>query len=122
MRVGEWYGRYIFTRDPFRIKPPNKTGIELPPFMMEQNQKQPVRTIRSGGLQISIWRNLAENGKIYYSVTPQKRYTKDDGQTWESTNSYSPREAVLLANLLTEAAFFIRTKTEIDKLGSREEK
>ena len=86
--------------------------------MMEQ--KQPVRTIRSGGLQISIWRNSAESGKIYYSVTPQKRYTKDDGQTWESTNSYSPREAVLLANLLTEAAFFIRTKTEIDKLDSRE--
>jgi len=120
LRVGEWYGRYIFTRDPFRIKPPNKTGIELPPFMMEQNQKQPVRTIRSGGLQISIWRNLtAESGKIYYSVTPQKRYTKDDGQTWESTNSYSPREAVLLANLLTEAAFFIRTKTEIDKLDTK---
>lgn len=34
MIAGERYGRYIFTRDPFRIKPPNKTGIELPAFKM----------------------------------------------------------------------------------------
>ena len=89
--------------------------------MMEQ--KKPVRTIRTGGISVSIWRNEGVEGKkSYYSVTPQKRYTKDDGQTWESTNSYSQRDAVLLANLLIEAANWIRTHLEIDKqLGSREQ-
>jgi len=80
---------------------------------MEQNK--PVRTIRNGGISISIWKNKNENGRVYYSTSPQKRYTKDDGATWESTNSYSQRESVLLANLLIESANWIRTNLEVEK-------
>lgn len=78
-------------------------------------QNKPVRTIRNGGLSVSIWKNVNENERIYYSLTPQKRYTKDDGATWESTNNYNQRDALLLSNLLTEAANWIRTNLEIEK-------
>ena len=78
-------------------------------------QNKPVRTIRNGGLSVSIWKNTTENDKAYYSVTPQKRYSKDDGATWETANSYTQRDAILLANLLTEAANWIRTNLEVEK-------
>jgi hypothetical protein len=86
--------------------------------MMEPNKK-PVRTVKSGGLRVSVWKNIAENGKVYYTVSPQKRYTKDDGQTWENTNSYNNREAILLADLLREASWWIRTNLEIDAVANK---
>ncbi len=83
---------------------------------MEQ-KKQPVRTFKNGGLRTSVWKNTTENGKLYYSVTPQKRYTKDDGKTWETTHSYSHREAILIADLLIESSRWIRTNLEVDKFA-----
>ena len=80
---------------------------------MEQNK--PVRNFREGGLTVSVWKNATEGGKIYYSLSPQKRYTKDDGQTWESTNSYSKRESILLANLFTMASTWITLNLEVSR-------
>jgi len=79
-------------------------------ILMEQNK--PVNTFRDGGLTVTVWKNTTEGGKTYYSSSPQKRYTKDDGKTWESTNSYSPRENVLLANLLIQANHWISNVKE----------
>jgi len=78
-------------------------------------QNKPVRTIRDGVVSVSIWKNEAEGGKNFYSLKPQKRYTKDDGDTWETSNSYSQRDAILLANLLTDAANWIRVNLEVEK-------
>lgn len=82
-------------------------------MIMEQNK--PVNTFRDGGLNVTVWKNATEAGKIYYSLSPQKRYTKDDGQTWESTNSYNRREALLLSNLFVQASNWISTNLQIEK-------
>ncbi len=78
-------------------------------------QKKPVRTFRDGGLAVSIWKNANEAGKIYYSLSPQKRYTKDEGATWESTNSYNRREGILLSSLMRQASEWISMNLEVEK-------
>jgi hypothetical protein len=51
--------------------------------------KKPVETIRHVDESASIWRNVSEEGKAFYNVTFQKRYSQD-GETkyGSSLNAY----------------------------------
>jgi len=48
---------------------------------------RPVETVRAGSFKLSVWRNKTRNGETYHTVTMQRFYTEDDGESFESTTT-----------------------------------
>ena len=67
---------------------------------MSQNSasQTPVDKIQLGRLQAAIWKNVDQDGRIFYTYSTDRRY-KDDAGNWKSTNSYSHGDALLNAKL-----------------------
>ena len=65
------------------------------------SNNRPIHSIKSGGLDISIWENNFKDNTSY-SVTMQRSYKTDDG--WKQTN-FLRKHDLLLASRLLEKAF-----------------
>lgn len=59
--------------------------------------QQPAHRIRSGVLQVTIWRNLGERGN-WYSVIPSRSYKNGD-DTWKETDSLGFDDLLTMAKL-----------------------
>ena len=74
---------------------------------MSTNVKQahkPAHKIRSGAIEIAIWRNESEKGP-WYSVTMSRSYKQ--GEDWKQADSYGTDDLLLLAKLLDQAHSWI---------------
>ena len=63
---------------------------------------KPVTSFRSGALQVAIWRT-AKNGNTYYSASPTRSYTTDDGKTWHYAADFGQQDLPVVAALIIRA-------------------
>ena len=66
--------------------------------------QKPVHKIRSGAIEVTIWRNEGKNG-FFYIVTMNRSYKKDE--EWKQADSFSAEDLLLLAKLLDQAHSWI---------------
>ena len=65
-------------------------SVSKPVKQQESTAKKgnrPVETVRAGSFKLSVWRNTTRNGDTYHTVTMQRFYTEDDGESFESTTT-----------------------------------
>ena len=87
---------------------------------MEQSENNgPIEVIRSGSIHSSIWSNEGENG-TYLTVTISRTYTKD-GEP-QSSNSFSGRDMLVVAEIARQAYCFASNYRAIQKKFKREPK
>ncbi len=78
---------------------------------------QPAHKIRSGPLQVTIWRNRGENGN-WYTAIPSRGYKRDDG--WKETDSLGFDDLLAMAKLLDLAHTWIMHQHQADAKGRKE--
>jgi hypothetical protein len=66
--------------------------------------KKPVHKIRSGGIEISIWKHEGANG-VWYSITLRRSYKQ--AEAWKESDSYAEDDLLRLAKLIDEADTWI---------------
>jgi hypothetical protein len=79
---------------------------------------QPAHKIRSGTLQVTIWRNHGEKGN-WYSVIPSRSY-KQGEETWKETDSLNADDLLPMAKLLDLAHTWIMHQQQADAKGRKE--
>jgi hypothetical protein len=77
---------------------------------------QPAHRIRSGTLQVTIWRNLAEKGN-WYSVKLTRSYKTDEG--YRDTDNLGHDDLLLAAKLLDMAHTWIMHQLEADRKAQK---
>ena len=76
---------------------------------------QPAHKIRSGALQVTIWRNHGERGN-WYSVIPSRGYKQGD-DAWKETDSLGFDDLLTMAKLLDLAHTWIMHQQQADAKG-----
>lgn len=76
---------------------------------MSENNK-PVKQFRAGAVNVSVFQR-EHNGTKFYNATPSRAYTKDDGKTWEYSDSFDRDDLPVVASLLNQAFSFIVAET-----------
>lgn len=67
---------------------------------------KPVKQFRAGALSVSVFER-EHDGKTFYNATASRAYTKDDGKTWEYSDSFDRDDLPLVAALLNQAFSWI---------------
>jgi hypothetical protein len=78
------------------------------------SDKKPVKSYRRGAIGVSIWRKeiqTADGAKVIYDVTPSRAFTRDDGKTFEYTDTYNSDDVPTLAALLSLAFAWVVSQT-----------
>jgi hypothetical protein len=71
--------------------------------MAQKNRNDgPVARISSGLLSVSIWEQDGSNG-VFYNVTAQRAFKRDEKSDWEHSDSFSRDDAPVIASLLFQA-------------------
>jgi len=78
---------------------------------------QPAHKIRSGTLQVTIWRNTGEKG-TWYSVNPSRGYKM--GDAWRETESLGFDDLLEMAKLLDQAHTWISNQQKADAKARKE--
>ena len=79
---------------------------------------QPAHKIRSGVLQVTIWRNSGDKGN-YYSVVPTRGYKLDD-DSWKETESMGFDDLLPMAKLFDLAHTWIMHQQQADAKARKE--
>lgn len=70
--------------------------------MSKHNEpRTPVAKLGIAPITSSIWANTSKEGEVWYTVTFQRYYRKDDG--WKYTDSFSRDDLLTLAKLANQA-------------------
>jgi len=88
----------------------NEAKNEQPNETSNEPSKKPVKQFRAGAVGVSIFRR-EHNGELYYNATPSRAYTRDDGRSWEYSDSFSRDELPIVAKLLEMAFSWIVSQT-----------
>jgi len=78
---------------------------------------QPAHKIRTGVLQVTIWRNASDKGN-WYSVVPSRSY-KQGEDTWKETDSLGFDDLLTMAKLFDLAHSWIMHQLEADRKGRK---
>jgi hypothetical protein len=78
---------------------------------------QPAHKIRSGVLQVTIWRNHGEKGN-WYSVIPSRGYKQDDA--WKETDSLGFDDLLTMGKLFDLAHTWIMHQQQADAKARKE--
>ncbi len=82
------------------------------------NNNEPVARLKDRTLQIAIWRNITEQGKVFYSTSKIKRTYKDNGN-YQETDSLSGTQLLQAARLLELAYDRMRELEQTDYEANR---
>ena len=77
---------------------------------MPNEVKKPAKQFRAGALSVSVWPR-EHQGKTFYNATAQRAYTKDDGKTFEYSDSFDRDDLPCVAALLNQAFSWIVAET-----------
>jgi len=80
---------------------------------------EPVARVKDGMIQIAIWRNQSEKGKVFYSTSKIKRSYKDDAGNYQETDSLSGTQLLQASQLYSLAYARIRELEESDYQASK---
>lgn len=72
----------------------------------QQQNRKPIHTLRAGALSVSIWENESTNG-VWYSANVNRAYTRDEGKSWEYTDTFGRDDICTAAKLLDLAHTWI---------------
>jgi uncharacterized protein (DUF736 family) len=78
----------------------------------KQASNKPAHRIRSGAIEVAIWRNDGDKGP-WYSVTASRSYKQ--GEEWKQTDSYGQDDLLVLAKLLDMAHTWIMGQPQQSK-------
>jgi len=78
---------------------------------------KPLHTIRDKLLKATIWQNVTDDKKTFYTVNITNSYEKDG--VWKETNSFAGAELLRLGNLSREAYNFITHQEQADKAARK---
>jgi hypothetical protein len=81
---------------------------------------KPAHKIRSGVLQVTIWRNHGEKGN-FYNVIPTRSYKQGD-DTWKESDSLGYDDLLSMAKLFDLAHTWIMHQQQADAKARRESK
>lgn len=73
---------------------------------MAETANQPIKQFKAGALSVSVWKREAADS-VFYNATPQRCFTRDDGKTFEYTDSFGRDDLPIVAALLNQAFSFI---------------
>jgi hypothetical protein len=73
---------------------------------------KPAHKIRSGVLQVTIWRNTGEKG-AWYTVNPSRSYKQGD-DIWKETESLGFDDILAMCKLLDQAHSWIAQQMQAD--------
>ena len=79
--------------------------------MSETATNQPAIRFSCGAVSVAVWRR-EHNGKNFYSASPQRAFTKDEGKTWEYTTTFDRNDIPVIAELLRHAFQWILSKPQ----------
>ena len=75
---------------------------------------KPAYKIRSGVLQVTIWRNTSiETGTTWYSAQPSRSYKAGD-ETWKESDSIGSDDLLPMAELHRQAFVWIARQQQAD--------
>ena len=80
---------------------------------MSEPKQKPINSYRRGALGVSIWRreaNTKDGTQVFYSATASRAFTKDDGATFEYSDSFNADDLPTVAALLNLAFTWIVTQ------------
>lgn len=69
-------------------------------------KKKPARTFRRGALSVTVWERTTQTDKgveVFYNAVPQRAFTRDDGKTWEYSDSFNTDDLPAVAALMMAA-------------------
>jgi hypothetical protein len=75
----------------------------------------PVRKLRDGHLQLTIWRNEGHKG-TWYSCFPSRSYKNGD-ETWCESDSLRRDDLLGMAKLMQDAYTWVGHQQEADRKG-----
>jgi hypothetical protein len=58
---------------------------------------KPIEKFNVGTVQVSIWRNEAGDGRVFFKAEVSNAYRDDEG--WKQTNAFSSRQLIHLAKV-----------------------
>jgi hypothetical protein len=79
---------------------------------------KPAHKIRSGVLQVTIWRNHGEKGN-WYSVNPSRGYKAGD-DAWKESDSLGFDDLLTMGKLLDQAHSWIILQQQADAKARKE--
>jgi hypothetical protein len=79
---------------------------------------KPAHKIRSGVLQVTIWRNHGEKGN-WYSVIPSRGYKASD-DAWKESDSLNFDDLLAMGKLLDQAHSWIMLQQQADAKARKE--
>jgi len=83
------------------------------PTRSSLTKASPAAKLRMGVVTVSIWRNLDQEGRAWYSATVERSY-KDKSDQWKHTNSFGRNEMLVVAKIANLA------HSKIHELESRD--
>ena len=78
--------------------------------MSEETKNKPVKQFRAGAIGVSVFKR-EHNGEFFYNAVPSRAYTRDDGKTFEYSDSFDRNDLPVLAALLNQAFSYIVATT-----------
>jgi hypothetical protein len=85
--------------------------------MADEAKQKPAKQFRRGAIGVSVWRrehNTPDGMKVFYNATPSRCFTKDDGKSFEYTDSFGTDDLPTVAALLNLAFMWICSKESPD--------
>lgn len=75
------------------------------PLMSEK--QRPVKSFRSGALQVAIWKQVTEDRQLFYNVTVERTFKDKKNNEFRKTNSLRENDLPKARVLLAKAYEFI---------------
>ena len=72
--------------------------------MIKENA--PVKQFRAGAVCVSVFKRIHDD-KTFFNATATRAYTKDDGNSWDYSDSFDRDDLPLVAALFNQAFSFI---------------
>ncbi len=66
----------------------------------------PLNKFRIGLITVTVWKNLSEQGKSYYTTSIMRSYQDAEGE-WKETNSFGHADLMNLNRLIDRAEAYI---------------
>ena len=66
------------------------------------NNDKPIKTLQDGTLKATVWRNVSNDGKVFYPVQFSRGYT-DENDEWHDSGSFTNSQLLRLSRLAAQA-------------------
>lgn len=96
----------------------NRNAQQTKRPQQQPKDNQPAFKIRSGALSVSIWEQKTDKGS-FYTANPQRAFTRDDGASWEHSDSFGRDDLPVIASLMLQAHMMIVRKESQESAPNR---